>query len=127
MNSVVLDASAVLALLLDERGADQVDGERDRAAISAVNAGEVIERLVALGRPAEDAVRTVEALELDIVDFTFDLAAIAARLRTKTRAVGLSLGDRACLALALREGLPALTADRGWSKVDVGIEVRLIR
>lgn len=127
MSSVALDASAVLALLLDEDGAALVAGQRRGARLVSVNACEVIERLLALGHSLDRAVDMIAALDLALMDFDFELAAMAASLKSRTRGGGLSLGDRACLALAHREGLPALTADRAWSKIDVGVEVRLIR
>ena len=95
--------------------------------ISTVNLCEVLERL-AVGSAAEaPTLAMLEDLGLVLVDFTPDLAAIAARLKASTRSVGLSLGDRACLALALRERTPVLTGDRAWSKVDVGVEIVMIR
>lgn len=127
MNRLVVDASAVLALLLDEPGADYVAEGRGRAAMSTVNACEVIERLIANGHSPARALQMLDALELNLADFTLDLAAAAARLKAGTRALGLSLGDRACLALALREGVPALTADREWAKLNIGVEIRVIR
>lgn len=69
----------------------------------------------------------VEALGLTVVPFDGDTAMRAGLLRDATRAAGLSLGDRACIAVALREGLPALTADQVWTRVDVGVEIKLIR
>lgn len=127
MSRLVLDASAVLALLLEEPGADHVASERGRAAMTTVNACEVIERLAANGLSPARALQMLGALELDMADFTLELAAVAARLKAETRAAGLSLGDRACLALALRENVPVLTADREWAKVNIGVEIRLIR
>ena len=95
--------------------------------MTTVNACEVIERLAANGLSPARALQMLGALELDMADFTLELAAVAARLKAETRAAGLSLGDRACLALALRKNVPVLTADREWAKVNIGVEIRLIR
>ena len=96
------------------------------AVVSAVNAAEVVTKLmepVSPGRAREDFRR----LRLEIAPFDLQQACLVADLRAPTRAFGLSLGDRACLALARTLRLPALTADGHWSQVDVGVEVRLIR
>lgn len=122
-----MDSSAVVAAVLEEPGGVEM-GRRDGPfLLSAVNLCEVLERL-ALGSAAEAPILAMlEDLGLVMVDFTPDLAAMAARLKAPTRSVGLSLGDRACLALAFREQAPVLTGDRAWSKVEVGVEVVLIR
>jgi len=125
--TVVLDASAVLAVLNSEPGGDMVSGHLSDGLLSAVNAVEVGTRLVDAGMTPEDASIATDLLGMIIVDFDGDLAAIATALRPATRKAGLSLADRACLALAVREGLPALTADKLWSSVDVGVEVEMIR
>ena len=122
-----MDSSAVVAALLEEPGGEEMARRDGPFLISTVNLCEVLERL-AVGSAAEaPTLAMLEDLGLVLVDFTPDLAAIAARLKASTRSVGLSLGDRACLALALREQAPVLTGDRAWSKVDVGVEVLLIR
>jgi len=125
--SVVLDASAVLAVLNGEAGGDKVIGHLSGGLLSAVNALEVGTRLVDAGMTPDDASVATNLLGMTIVDFDADLAAIATALRPATRKAGLSLADRACLALAVREGLPALTADQLWTSVDVGVEVEMIR
>jgi PIN domain nuclease of toxin-antitoxin system len=122
-----VDSSAVVAAILDEPGGDEMALRDGPFLLSAVNLCEVLERLGADGDTTARTLAMLEALGLMLVDFTPDLAAIAARLKAPTRSVGLSLGDRACLALALREQAPVLTGDRAWSKVDVGVEVVLIR
>lgn len=123
----VLDASALIALLADEPGADVVAGALEGSAISAVNLTEVAETAVRLGGTAGDLRQEAEALGIEVAPFTPDHAVTAAQLRPRTSAAGLSLADRACLALALELAAPALTADRAWNELDVGVEVRLIR
>lgn len=133
MSSAVLDASAFLAYLRDEPGADDVaDAIADGAAISTANLAEVLSRATDRGADPQrlarqltergllDGAISVEAL---VADDTVEIA----RLRPLTREYGLSLGDRACLALAKRLDLPAVTADTAWSRLDLRVEVRRIR
>ena len=127
MAKVVIDASALLAYVNGEPGADKVEAVLGEAVISAVNLAEATTKL-ALKREMPD--RTLAELteaELAVIDFDRPLAESTGALAVLTRAQGLSLGDRACLALAKREGAVALTADSAWSKVKVGVDVRLIR
>jgi PIN domain nuclease of toxin-antitoxin system len=72
-------------------------------------------------------VKNLVALPVEFVDFDFALAAIAGRLRAATRSLGLSLGDRACLALAIERNCPVMTADRSWAKLNLGIPIQLVR
>ena len=127
MSSVVLDASAVLAILQREPGSAVVAEHLSTAVISAVNVAEVASRLSDRGVPDGGAREAISALRLEIAVFDHELAYASAALRPATRRLGLSLGDRACLALAKREGLPALTADRAWASLDMGVEIRLVR
>lgn len=127
VNSVVLDASAVLALLQNEPGADAVLASLAGATISAVNLSEVVARLADREVPAEDIRRAVAHLGLRVEPFDADAAYRAGMLRPQTRPLGLSLGDRACLALANALGVAALTADRQWRELALGIEIRSIR
>ena len=122
-----MDSSAVVAAILEEPGGEEMANRDGPFLLSAVNLCEVLERLAADDRAEARILALLEALGLVLVDFTPDLAAIAARLKAPTRKTGLSLGDRACLALALREEAPVLTGDRAWSKVNLGVEVVLIR
>ncbi|MBC8267347.1 MAG: type II toxin-antitoxin system VapC family toxin [Rhodospirillaceae bacterium] len=127
MAKVVLDASAILALLHRETGADIVAENLAGAIISAVNVAEAGSRLIDNGMSDTDVRSVLAALALDVAVFDAEMAFQSASLRTGTRDKGLSLGDRACLALAVTENLPTLTADRVWAELDVGVEVRLIR
>lgn len=129
MNEVVLDASAILALVKDEPGADFVaEWLRDRdGVLSSVNLAESVSKLVDDGWPGRLIQSGIAGTGAQPVPFLVEDAYVAGLLRERTRHRGLSLGDRACLALALRLGAPALTADRSWQDLDVGIEVLLIR
>lgn len=129
----VLDASALLAHLNDEPGADVVGDALVRgAAISAVNLAEVLTKLAEIGEEPGQVSETLWRRgllgpKLEVVPLTADDAVLIANLHRKTKPHGLSLGDRACLALALRLDLPAVTADRTWSRVRVGVKVQTIR
>ena len=123
----VLDASAVLAVVLAEPGGDMVRPLIADSLLSAVNLVEVATRLLDFGFPSAEIDGRLERLRFTVLPFDEDLALSAGLLRVQTRHLGLSLGDRACLALAQREGLPVLTGDRSWAKLDVGVEVVLIR
>lgn len=126
MSNVILDASAVLALLQDEPGGDLVLDSLPGALISSVNLSEVVAKLAELGMPKRE-IRLALSLGLKVVPFDEALAYSAGSLRPATRSAGLSLGDRACLALAWSRSLPALTTDRAWQDLDVDVEVRVIR
>ena len=125
--TVVLDASALLAVMHAEPGHEQVLEEWEYAVIGAVNRSEVVSKLVDHGMPAPEAISLLDDLGLDVEDFDTSLADAAATLRSATRGKGLSLGDRACLALAAREGASILTADRAWGGLDIDLDIRLIR
>jgi PIN domain nuclease of toxin-antitoxin system len=127
VSEVVLDASALMAVLREEPGAAAVEAVLDHAAISAVNLSEVQAKLVERGTAAELAWSSLVDLDLEVIDFDVSQARVAGDLRSLTRAQGLSLGDRACLALAQALGLPAMTADRAWAGLAVGIEIRTVR
>lgn len=129
----VLDASALLAYLRDEPGAEAVaDAIAVGVVISAVNLAEVFSRFADRGvDPAALGSTLTESGLLDgaitVEAFTTADAIDTARLRPLSRAAGLSLGDRACLALARRLDAPALTADSAWTDVDHGVELHPIR
>ena len=115
----VLDASALLALLLEEPGEAAVRAVLDHATIHTVNVAEVIGKLMRDGVPREDAVAAVEELQVQIVkEFGFREAAECGTLLASTRKLGLSLGDCVCLTVAARRGAPAVTAERLWKKIE---------
>jgi ribonuclease VapC len=123
----VLDASALLAFLHHEPGHAAVDAVLRGATISSVNWSEVIQKALARGVDVVGLQSDLSALGLTVLPFTADDAEVTAQLWVQTRALGLSLGDRACLALGLRRGQPVLTADRSWQQLSVGADVRIIR
>jgi len=125
---VVLDASAVLALLFEEPGAEMVRAHMRAGVIGAANLAEVLAKLSDHGVPAHEAARAVAILSLEVAPMTEAQARRSAELRPAARAAGLSLGDRACLALAAELDAAALTADRGWAGVAeaAGVAVQLI-
>lgn len=124
---MVFDSSAILALIHRETGADIVGQALPNAVASAVNIAEVVTRLSDRSMPDEGIRKTIDSLRLRVVPFDGGQAYKAGALRRATRHAGLSLGDRACLALAAALGLPALTADRAWAELDIGVEIQLIR
>jgi len=123
----VMDSSAVLAVAFRERGREHVAVALAGALINSVNLTEVISKMLDSGLPSDQVAGQLEGFSLTVADFDRDLAIQAGLLRAVTRHKGLSLGDRACLALARRERLPVMTADRAWSDLDLGVEVVLIR
>ena len=129
MTDVVLDASALLALLKDEPGGPKVAEVIASSRMSAVNYAEVVSHFIHAGMPSPAVDAMLRPLPVAIVAADAELAGVAGRLRAVTAQAGLSLGDRFCLALALRHGLPAWTADRQWSTVSgsVGADVLVIR
>jgi ribonuclease VapC len=124
---VVLDASAVLAVAHGEPGAEAVEPLVDGAALSTVNWSEVARVCLSAGRRPEALSAVLSDAGCETIEFTAEDADRAARLWPATRSAGLSLGDRACLALAGRLGVPAVTADRAWVGLDVGVEVVCLR
>ncbi len=126
-----MDASALIAMVRGERGADVVEEylESAQCVISSVNLAEVGSKLIDLGLPQSELPRALKQFNVDIVDFGFELSLQTSQLRDGTKAHGLSLGDRACLALALQFGAPAVTADSAWQRLDdeLGVKILMIR
>ncbi len=127
MNEVVLDASALLALVKNEPGGDIVAAAFPHVAISAVNLSEAVAKLTERSMPIAMIRTLLEGLDLDVYPFDTEAAFVAGALRAMTRALGLSFGDRACLALGQQLDLTVLTTDRAWASLDLGITVRPIR
>ena len=123
----VLDASALLALLFAEPGAETVANViAEGAVISTINLSEVAALLVRHGHDPEETLAPVRE-QVSVVAFTADDALTAAKLSTVTAPKGLSLGDRACLALAKRLATRAVTAERAWTQLDLDVRIELIR
>ncbi len=127
MSRVVLDASALLALLYQEPGGEAVRGHLPGSLLSAVNLSEVVTKSVDMGMSVEEANLALSGFPYEVVAFDAEYASVAASLRAATRPFGLSRGDRACLALGLTSGLPVLTADRKWGECSVGVEILKVR
>jgi ribonuclease VapC len=125
--TVVLDASAILALLNDERGAETVFTLLDSAVASAVNVSEVVAKLAASGGDEAVIREAIARLQLPVIPFDEEHAYAAGLLRPLTRPAGLSFGDRACLALAQQMRVPAITTDRRWAELQLPVTVRAIR
>jgi ribonuclease VapC len=123
----VYDTSAILAMVAGEPGDEVAFSLAHEAVVSAVNYAEVVTKVVEWGYPDGFAEDLFKVMNIDIVQFDADQATYTGILRVKTRSKGLSLGDRACLSLAHTLGATALTADRAWADLDVGVPVQLIR
>lgn len=125
--SAVLDASALLAYLQEESGAEVVGDAIGRAAISTVNWAEVVQRASATAEDALELRQNLRSLGLSFLPFTVEQAESAGRLREPTARFGLSLGGRACLAVGMENGATVYTADRVWQELQLDVEVRTIR
>lgn len=127
MAKAVLDTSALLAYVNGETGAQTVAAIIGDVLVSTVNLAEAVTKLVERSGSLDVARTALGIADVDVVDFDRSLAEQTGSLVALTRSRGLSLGDRACLALAAREGIPAITADRIWRTLDIGIEIQFIR
>lgn len=125
--TAVLDASALLAVLNDEPGAEVVLEYLPGALVSTVNVAEVAGKLLEAGVPEDDVRAVLTEAGIRVIPFEEEEAVLVGALRRRTRRAGLSLGDRACLALALTRDLPAVTTDSAWKRVDVGVRVVVAR
>ncbi len=126
MSEVVLDASALLAMLRDERGGAKVADVIAGARIGVVNYTEVVSHFIRLGMAERDVDAMLDPLPIDIVPADKGLGRLAGSLRAVTAQAGLSLGDRYCLALARRDGLPAWTADAAWISIADAVAVKVV-
>lgn len=127
MSDFVLDAFAILALIWQEAGSEAVKPHVTGSLISASNYREVLSSLGDKGSALDVSARQFSRFQMVCVLLDADQAVIAASLRAVTRPLGLSLADRACLALALSRKLPVLTADRAWANHDIGVTIELFR
>ena len=124
---IVLDASAIIALYKEENGHRQVLAEISSSAISTANLAEVLTKLVEEEADADRVPGDLALYGCDVIPVSAVHAISAARLRPITQRFGLSLGDRLCLALAMERNCPAMTADRSWATLDIGVPIVLIR
>jgi len=126
MSDLVLDASALLAMLNEEPGGGRVADVIAFSRIGAVNYAEVVSHYIRLGMPEREVDAMLDPLPMTIVPADKALAQLAGRLRAVTADAGLSLGDRFCLALAIRDGLPTWTADKAWRVVADAAKVEVV-
>lgn len=130
MSRAVLDASAILAILRSEPGADtflEALHTLSPIAVSAVNLAEVHAKLIQHGASARDAWQVARASAEEIIDFDEEQSKISGDLVKETNAFGLSLGDRACLALGIKLKAPIYTADRAWKGLKISVPIHVIR
>jgi len=127
-SKVVLDASALLAVIYAEPGSEKLTPALlSHGVLSTVNLAEVHAKLVSRGWNSQLAWDDANGVTEEVVDFTSEHAKTAGSLIAETRSLGLSLGDRACLALALALKAPVYTADRSWKKLKLGVRIHVIR
>lgn len=128
MNRIVIDSSVLLAVIHQERGSEKITPEfLTRAVISTVNLAEVQSKLVSSGWPSSVAWADATGSVREVIPFTAEHAQAAGSMVAQTRTLGLSLGDRACLALGLTLRAPVYTADRSWKALKLGIRIHSIR
>jgi ribonuclease VapC len=123
----VFDSSAIIAVLRQEIGSEVAAELVEYAIVSTVNYAEVVTKLVDWGYSDRIIEESLGEFDLEVVEFDINQALIAGAMRKETRSKGMSLGDRACLALAKTTGRTALTADRAWANLDVGVTIEVIR
>jgi len=127
MTKIVFDASAILALLKMESGYEIVAKNLEQAVVSSVNFCEVVSFLSKKTQKQDEMIKFLRETFDCIEDFNIEQAIIAGSFISVTKDYGLSLGDMACLALAKYKNIPVLTADKAWSKLNLGIKIKLIR
>ncbi|MYC68885.1 MAG: type II toxin-antitoxin system VapC family toxin [Acidobacteriia bacterium] len=129
MPRAVLDASALLAVLYREPGSVMVEPYFAQVVVSSVNFSEVAAILCDRGIDSQEVLEILSGLSLEVRGFDTEQALMAGARREVTRPLGLSLGDRACLALGIAEGAPILTTDRAWADVPIetAAEVVIVR
>ena len=127
MTDYVLDASAVLAVIQEEPGAERIEAHLDTGCISAVNLAEIVGKLQDRGLGDNEIDELIALLDLDTRILDKEGAVFMGKLRQTTKLAGLSLGDRACLALAHSLGATAITMDRAWKSLDIGVAIQVAR
>jgi ribonuclease VapC len=127
MSMAVLDSSALVASIRNERGGDALLDESFEWIMSSVNFAEAVNVLMRGGYTRHEACQSIDTFDIRVVDFDRGLAEASGAMIAQTRALGLSFGDCACLALAAREKLPVLTTDRAWKGLELGVEIRFLR
>jgi len=128
VNRIVLDASVMIAMLNQEPGAEQITPDLLSSSVaSTVNLAEVQSKLVDRGARADEAWKATISSVNEAIPFTFEQARAAGDLVAETRHLGLSLGDRACLSLAIALKAPVYTTDSSWKKLKLGIRIHVIR
>lgn len=127
MTRFVIDSSVVLAIVKGERGGAAAADYVEHAAMSSVSLAEIVTKCVEWALAPDEAVAFVRGAGINVHDFTGDDAILAGRLAKTARKGVLSLGDRACIATAIRLGAIAVTADRAWAELDLPCPVELIR
>jgi PIN domain nuclease of toxin-antitoxin system len=125
--AVVFDSSAVLALFFGERGCEITAPLVEGALLSTVNLTEIHSRMIDRGGQPDQAWGWIQGLKCQICFYSDEHARVAAELVTITRPFGLSLGDRACLALAIERKATVYTTDKAWKNLDLGIGIEVIR
>jgi ribonuclease VapC len=127
MSSIVFDSSVLIAILRQEPGYEQGEALFSKALVSTVNLAEVSTYLARNGASLETIKKILEQFPCQIIDFSHELVAMTGFLYQQAKQFGLSLGDRACLALAMSKNIPVLTADTIWTKLSLSIDVKTIR
>ena len=127
MTDYVLDASAVLAVIQEEPGAERIEAHLDTGCISAVNLAEIVGKLQDRGLGDNEIDELIALLDLDTRIMDREGAVFMGKLRQSTKVAGLSLGDRACLALAHSLGATAITMDRAWKDLEIGVAIEVAR
>ncbi len=127
MSNVVLDTSVMVAYVYKEKGGDGAKNYLYDAVISTVIYSEFLYVMIDKGFTLDELEKFINYFGIEIIDFDEQQALIAAELAQKTKSKGLSFGDRACLALAIYKKIPVVTADKIWSKLDIGVNIKLIR
>ena len=127
MSAIVFDSSVVIAILKQDPGFSTAESSISDALISTVNMSEVATYLARNSVPKDTIQEVLASFPIQVVPFEESLAIQTGCLYSSCKHLGLSLGDRACLALALSRKMPVLTADRVWSKLDLGISIQVLR